>query len=105
MYGVVSNSKIPDRMIEGKFSAGPAYVLGTTYREGFNIEETVDDERHHESLAEAFGSRHPGGAYFVFCDGGVRFLRNEIDPGTMNALSTRAGAALGAEVMHSNPFE
>ena len=105
MYGVVANSKIPDRLLEGKFSAGPAYVLGTTFKDGFNIEEIVDDERENHSLAESFGSRHPGGSYFVFCDGGVRFLLVEIDPGAMNSLATRAGVARGSEVMHSNPFE
>lgn len=105
MYGVVANSKNPDRLIEGKYSAGPAYVLGTTFTEGFNIEEIIDDERENHSLAESFGSRHPGGAYFAFCDGGVRFLRTEIDPATMNALSTRAGVAWGGDVIHDNPFE
>jgi prepilin-type processing-associated H-X9-DG protein len=39
----------------------------------------------------AFGSRHPGGANFVFGDGHVSFLSETIDLGSYRALSTRAG--------------
>ena len=37
-----------------------------------------------------FGSQHPGGAQFVFCDGHVTFLTDTIDMGIYRALSTRA---------------
>ncbi|HYT93614.1 MAG TPA: DUF1559 domain-containing protein [Gemmataceae bacterium] len=37
---------------------------------------------------QAFGSRHTGGAFFVFCDGSVRFFR---DSGPINTLRFLAG--------------
>jgi prepilin-type N-terminal cleavage/methylation domain-containing protein/prepilin-type processing-associated H-X9-DG protein len=40
----------------------------------------------------AFGSRHPGGAMFVFCDGHVSFIPNNIDLTVYRALSTRGGS-------------
>jgi prepilin-type processing-associated H-X9-DG protein len=36
-------------------------------------------------------SRHPGGVNACFCDGGVRFVKNEIDEDVWHALWTRAG--------------
>lgn len=37
-----------------------------------------------------FWSLHPGGAYFAFCDGSVKFVRYEANP-IMPALATRSG--------------
>jgi prepilin-type processing-associated H-X9-DG protein len=37
------------------------------------------------------GSAHSGGAQFVFCDGHVEFLQDDIDMDAYQALSTRAG--------------
>jgi prepilin-type processing-associated H-X9-DG protein len=39
--------------------------------------------------AQAFGSRHDGGAFFGFCDGSVRFLRDSADPLKVQALAGR----------------
>jgi prepilin-type processing-associated H-X9-DG protein/prepilin-type N-terminal cleavage/methylation domain-containing protein len=36
-------------------------------------------------------SRHPGGANFVFCDGHVAFISQNINQATLAALTTRAG--------------
>ena len=41
-----------------------------------------------------FGSEHEGGCFMLFCDGGVKFLSENIDMGTFRALSTRANNEL-----------
>jgi len=38
-----------------------------------------------------FGSLHEGGAFFLFCDGQVRFLSENIDLGTYHALASIMG--------------
>jgi len=38
-----------------------------------------------------FGSWHPGGANFAFCDGSVKFLKDTTDLRVLSALATRAG--------------
>jgi prepilin-type N-terminal cleavage/methylation domain-containing protein/prepilin-type processing-associated H-X9-DG protein len=43
---------------------------------------------------QAFSSRHPGGAMFGFCDGSVRFFRNNADPNTIRFLAGRADGTL-----------
>jgi prepilin-type N-terminal cleavage/methylation domain-containing protein len=42
----------------------------------------------------AFGSDHEGGAFFLFCDGQVRFLSENIDTTAFRSLGTRAGNEL-----------
>jgi prepilin-type N-terminal cleavage/methylation domain-containing protein/prepilin-type processing-associated H-X9-DG protein len=38
---------------------------------------------------QAFGSRHTGGAYFVFCDGHVAFFSDSLDLTTLRLLANR----------------
>jgi prepilin-type N-terminal cleavage/methylation domain-containing protein len=108
IWGVVPNSKILDNQQLGKYAAGPAYVLGTTFHQGFNIEtsEEADDMTNIDTFAESFGSRHPGGAFFMFCDAGVRFVWDDADPAVMNALSTRNGNPHSGkeQIIHESPF-
>lgn len=47
-----------------------------------------------------YGSRHPGGAQFVFCDGHVVFLSETIDMAVYQGLSTRDGG----EVIKADEF-
>jgi hypothetical protein len=84
-------------------------VLGTTFVHGFKIEElAMDDHTTMDSLAESYFSLHVNGAFFVFCDGAVKFIRDDAEPGVMNALSTRAEVAFGGDlvdpVIHESPF-
>lgn len=108
MWGVVAGSRLFDHQNEGQFAGGPGYVLGTTFKDGFNICLTEDTDRNATtSYAESFGSVHPGGAYFAFCDGSVRFVFDDADPAVMNALATRDGVAKEGRVdpiIHQSPF-
>jgi prepilin-type N-terminal cleavage/methylation domain-containing protein len=108
VWAVLPNSKVIDNQKPGLYAAGPAFVLGTTFNEGFNIESAIDDMDHGTigTFAESFGSEHPGGAFFMFCDGAVRFVYDDADPSIMNALSTRDGNPhSGVErIIHESPF-
>jgi len=66
--------------LNGQF--GAAYIDAQTYGE-----------------CDGFGSRHPGGAHFVMCDGSVRFIDQNIDSasspyGTYQRLGHRADGLL-----------
>jgi len=53
------------------------------------------------SATGAFASRHPAGANFAFGDGHVRYLSNQVDLATYQALSTIAGF----EAVDASKFE
>ena len=60
------------------FSGGPGH--GDTYA-----------PINHIANVFMFASKHEGGAFFVFCDGAVKFISENIDHSTYQALSTIMG--------------
>jgi len=45
-----------------------------------------------------FGSRHTGGANFVFCDGSVKFIRNSVDyVSVLQVIATPEGAEVAGD--------
>lgn len=55
--------------------------------------ETIENVFFHTEF-ESFRSDHPGGVNFVFVDGSVRFMSEEIPLATIKALATRAGGEI-----------
>jgi len=49
--------------------------------------DPADDPNNHF----IFGSAHPSGCHFVFCDGSVKRISFSVDPATFNALGSRNG--------------
>jgi len=49
------------------------------------------------AVLSRFRSDHAGGVHFVLGDGRVRFVSENIDQGTLNALATRAGGEVAGE--------
>ena len=47
-----------------------------------------------DTYYRAFGSYHEGGAFFLFADGQVRFLSENVDTNAFRALATRANNEL-----------
>jgi prepilin-type N-terminal cleavage/methylation domain-containing protein/prepilin-type processing-associated H-X9-DG protein len=45
----------------------------------------------HAAYELSYGSRHTGGANFLFADGSVKFIRDSVSPATLSALGTRNG--------------
>jgi prepilin-type processing-associated H-X9-DG protein len=76
-----------------KWAALWAGMIGR-YNSGVQISGVMwqvdaDSARINGEAPQAFGSRHPGGAHFVFCDGSVRFFREGGDVDTLRWLAGR----------------
>jgi len=66
----------------------------------FNHHLVTTDNTSEESGIYSFRSQHPGGAYFAFVDGTVRFLKESIAKNVYRSLATRAGG----EVVSADSF-
>jgi prepilin-type N-terminal cleavage/methylation domain-containing protein len=99
--GVPARSLVPDHLKPGKVAGGPAYVLGTTFLHG---DEEELEERSRETVAEIFGSDHPGIMVFAFCDGSVSTIEVAIDDRTFQQLSSRRGEYDTAGLIHDSPL-
>lgn len=76
----------PERKTDNE-QIGPALVLGTT---GSSNDDPPHVPNSPACGPDNFGSRHKGGANFVFADGSVRFLSSNINPSTWWNLGRRA---------------
>ena len=56
-----------------------------------------DELQQQDCRFNSWGSGHPGGVNFVFCDGSVRFLNDNISETALTRLSTRNGGEVSAE--------
>ena len=79
--GSVTGAKLYQPATGPQVEDGSGMVLGQAHRPPGSPNLEVNE----------FGSRHGGGANFVFADGHVNFLPSSIDPKVYEALATRAG--------------
>lgn len=61
------------------------------------LTSSLDQETVVGDSLSGFRSQHSNGANFLFADGGVRFIKQNIDPATYRAMSTIAGSEVIAE--------
>ena len=79
----------PDAYTVGSLHRGIAWVGASAYY-GINDFSTVD-------ASKGYSSNHPGGASFVYADGSVRLLNQDIDATTLSRLANRRdGKVIGA---------
>jgi prepilin-type processing-associated H-X9-DG protein len=65
------------------FRIDPSQVVGTAARTQVFTKKTL-----------CYSSTHPGGANFLFSDGSVRYLNQDLSLITLQALATRAGGEI-----------
>ena len=65
-------------------------MLGST-GVGMNLPKVPVGSSAFDAYELSYGSRHTGGANFLFADGSVKFLRDTLSPATYSALGTRNG--------------
>ena len=74
----------------GAIWAGMDYSIGAVYISNCFWSMDGDQFRINGPAAQAFSSHHGGGAFFAFCDGAVRYLRESTDLRKIQALCGRA---------------
>lgn len=96
--GAVTNAAVPLVMLQGGAGFDPegggALVLSHTGEgHGPNSPSGL-------AHGDQYWSMHPGGANFLFCDGSVRFIKEQVGFTVFQALATRAGG----EVLSADQF-
>jgi prepilin-type N-terminal cleavage/methylation domain-containing protein/prepilin-type processing-associated H-X9-DG protein len=66
---------------------GPSTSFWFPYHQNANINKPWKGDAQRRTYAWVFSSKHPGGAQFVFADGSVHYLPNELDYRTLCHLS------------------
>lgn len=87
--GAVTDASVPPLNPNYEEEGPPVLVLTNT--------GTADDHRVPNSPldhVEDSNSEHPHGVNFLFCDGSVHLINDEIDPRVWEALGTRAGGEI-----------
>jgi prepilin-type N-terminal cleavage/methylation domain-containing protein/prepilin-type processing-associated H-X9-DG protein len=90
--GAITGARVPSVRASASFSGASALVLGHCGPHLPNDVIVTD--------ADAMSSRHPQGVQFLFGDGSVRPISNNISMATYDALATRAGG----EVIDGNDY-
>lgn len=67
------------------------YGTGVAWAEPRDINAKDASLRINDASPNAIRSRHRGGAHVLFCDGRIGFLRETLDPKTVEAMATIAG--------------
>jgi prepilin-type N-terminal cleavage/methylation domain-containing protein/prepilin-type processing-associated H-X9-DG protein len=65
-------------------------IARTVGRPHFLMNIDTDIVGNPENQGKGYGSSHPGGCQFVYCDGAVRFIPDTVTTGNLSALGNRA---------------
>lgn len=82
---------VGERSSKIDYSTWVGVVHGAKYSVARIVGTTLRPPNHPQMQFEDFGSWHPAGAQFLYCDGSVRMVYSEINQATFQALGTRAG--------------
>ena len=89
--GASNTFLVGERSSRKDFSTWVGVVHGAKFSVARIVGTTNRPPNHKDEQFEDFGSWHPGGAQFVYCDGSVRMVYNQIRQQTFQALGTRSG--------------
>ena len=74
--------------------ASTVWGINTDYVARLGLSATEHDRYNYQTGCN-FRSRHPGGAHFLYADGHVEFLNNDISPALLANLGDRNGGRVG----------